>query len=433
MAVDALTSAVGGVLQQVINGHAKPLAFFSKALHSAQVKYSVFDRELLAMCLSLRHLRYFLESRAFTLFTDHRPLVSAVTSPMKQATARQLRQLSYVAQLTANVKYISGENNVVADCLNRPPDLNILCNEFQTVDFAAMSRAQQTDDSIITLLRTNHSLKIVRESVTGCNQPLLGDVSLAVFRKLVPVGFRKKIFDMLHVLSHPRVRASQKLVRQRFVWFGMRSDIRTFVQKCIKCQLAKVIRHNRAPLHSFKAHNKRFSHIHVDIVGPLPISHSYSYFLSIICCFTRHVELVPLRDVTATECANAFLLYWVGRFGCPTQMTTGRGQQFTSYLWKEMCDFLGTKLSHTTAYHPTANGMVESVHRTVKTVLKCNDNPSAWYENLGLVLLGIHSMVKEDFGCSSSELTLGTTLRLAGQFFQTRTKRFRTQNIVDDL
>ena len=82
-----------------------------------------------------------------------------------------------------------------------------------------------------------------------------------------------------------------------------------------------------------------------------------------------------------------------------------------------MCEFLGTKLSHTTAYHPAANGMVERVHRTVETALKRNNNPSARIENLSLVLLGIHSMVKKDIGCSSPELTFGTTLRLPGQFF----------------
>ena len=91
MVVDASTSAVGVVLQQVTDSHAKPLAIFSKALNCAQVNYSVFDRELLAMYLSLRHFRYFLEGRAFTLFTNHKPLVSAVTSPMKEATARQQR------------------------------------------------------------------------------------------------------------------------------------------------------------------------------------------------------------------------------------------------------------------------------------------------------------------------------------------------------
>ena len=105
--VDAYTFSVGGVLQQVIDGHAKPLAFFSKALDSAQVNYCAFDWKLLAMYLSVRHFRYFLEGHAFTLITDHKPLVSAVTFPMKQATAWQLCQLSCVAQLTADVRYIS--------------------------------------------------------------------------------------------------------------------------------------------------------------------------------------------------------------------------------------------------------------------------------------------------------------------------------------
>ena len=149
----------------------------------------------------------------------------------------------------------------------------------------------------------------------------------------------------------------------------MRSDIRTFAQTCIKCQQAKVIRQNQALLHSFKAPNERFSHIRVDIVGPLLVFHGYSYVSFIIYRFTRHVELVSLRDVTAIECANAFLLHWVERFDCPTQMTIDRDRQFTSYLWKEMCEFLGTKLSHTTAYHPAANGMVERVHCMIKTAL----------------------------------------------------------------
>ena len=82
-----------------------------------------------------------------------------------------------------------------------------------------------------------------------------------------------------------------------------------------------------------------------------------------------------------------------------------------------MCEFMGTKLSHTTAYHSADNEMVEDVHRTVKTA-ECNDNPTAWYKNLGLlILLGICSIDKKGIGCSSSELTFGTTLGLLGKFF----------------
>ena len=71
--VDAYTFSVGGVLQQVIDGHAKPLAFFSKVLNSVQVNYCVFDRELLAMYLSLRHLGTFwrVALSPFLLITRH--------------------------------------------------------------------------------------------------------------------------------------------------------------------------------------------------------------------------------------------------------------------------------------------------------------------------------------------------------------------------
>ena len=44
----------------------------------AEQKYSDFDRELLAMYLAIRHLRYFLEGRTFTLYTDHKPLTFAI-------------------------------------------------------------------------------------------------------------------------------------------------------------------------------------------------------------------------------------------------------------------------------------------------------------------------------------------------------------------
>ena len=68
---DASDVAVGATLQQEIDGHQQPLGFFSKSLSRAQRNYSTFDRELLAMYLSLKHFRYFLEGRPFHYL--HRP------------------------------------------------------------------------------------------------------------------------------------------------------------------------------------------------------------------------------------------------------------------------------------------------------------------------------------------------------------------------
>ena len=71
--VDASGTAVGAVLEQTSDGSDwKPVAFFSRKLRPAEQNYSAFDRELLAAYLAIRHFRYFLEGRSFTLFTDFR-------------------------------------------------------------------------------------------------------------------------------------------------------------------------------------------------------------------------------------------------------------------------------------------------------------------------------------------------------------------------
>lgn len=49
LVTDASSTAIGGVLQQSKNRHWQPLAFFSRKLSPSQMKYSPYDRELLAV------------------------------------------------------------------------------------------------------------------------------------------------------------------------------------------------------------------------------------------------------------------------------------------------------------------------------------------------------------------------------------------------
>ncbi len=59
--VDASGIAVGAVLEQCVEGQWYPLAFFSRQLRLAQRKYSAFDREILALYLTVRHFRFYLD------------------------------------------------------------------------------------------------------------------------------------------------------------------------------------------------------------------------------------------------------------------------------------------------------------------------------------------------------------------------------------
>jgi hypothetical protein len=61
--VDASADHIGATLQQRPHPAApwRPLGFFSRKLDAAQVKYSAFDRELLACVSGFRHFRHMLE------------------------------------------------------------------------------------------------------------------------------------------------------------------------------------------------------------------------------------------------------------------------------------------------------------------------------------------------------------------------------------
>ena len=89
LTVDASDEAVGAVYEQYIGDSWKPIAFFSKKLSNAERKYSAFDRELLAIYLSFRHFRHLVEGRKFHIFTDHKPLTSAMGRTGESWTAQQ--------------------------------------------------------------------------------------------------------------------------------------------------------------------------------------------------------------------------------------------------------------------------------------------------------------------------------------------------------
>ena len=115
---------------------------------------------------------------------------------------------------------------------------------------------------------------------------------------------------------------------------------------------------------------RRFDHVHIDIVGRLLESHRYKYLVTVIYCFTRWPEAIPIKDIEARTVAKAYVTDWVARFGVPDHMTLDRGTQFVSELWRSMSELLGTNLHPTTTYHPQANRLVERLHQTLKTSLK---------------------------------------------------------------
>ena len=184
-----------------------------------------------------------------------------------------------------------------------------------------------------------------------------------------PVSWRRKIFDLIHGLSHPSIRATRKLISSKFIWKGMNSQVGSWAKTCVQCQSSKIHTHIKSPLETFNVPHRRFDHIHVDLVGPLPPSDGFTHLLTIVDRFSCWPEAVPLNDISTVACARALIYHWISRFGIPMDMSSDRGSQFTSQLWSSVAKLLGITLHHTTAYHPQANGTARQC--TVCSLVYC--------------------------------------------------------------
>ena len=161
-----------------------------------------------------------------------------------------------MAEYTSDVQHIAGKNNVVADALSRPPAghqrpssqsskgenvkvpsglLVASGSEWVSavsssspsppVDYAALAAHQRTCPSVAQA-RASEALSIQLVEVDGTQ--LWCDTSGGRLRPVVPEADRRAVFDAVHNISHPGMRASIRLISSRFIWCGMANQIRTW-------------------------------------------------------------------------------------------------------------------------------------------------------------------------------------------------------------
>lgn len=412
---DASDKSLGGVLQQKVNNIWKPLAFFSKSMSETQRRYSVYDRELLAMYTAVRHMRRLIEGNDITIYTDHKPLSYALTKPPTSGdTPRRERQLHYVSQFCSNIKYIDGSKNQAADALSRIDKIEEI-QLSSSIDFEKLAEDQDTDEDL-KMMRENHNLRFDNVIFSGVSKTIVCESSTGKIRPYLPTAYRYAAFKAQHDISHPGVRTTRKLMASKYFWPAMNKEVGNWTRACIGCQRAKVQRHVNSPIGEFPD-SARFEQIHIDIVGPLPLSNEFRYLVTIIDRCTRWPEAIPVRDITAETVAKAVYEGWIARFGCPLRATTDRGLQFQSSLFTALMTKFGVSHIKTTAYHPSSNGKIERWHRTLKAALMARGVCTRWSDELPTVLLGLRTALCADTNFSPALMTYGSTLRVPSDIF----------------
>ena len=428
--VDASNVSVGAVLQQQLHGHWTPISFFSHKLSDPETRYSAFDRELLAIYLAILHFRHFVEGRAFTIFTDHKPLTFALSSANSDKwTPRQTRQLSFISEFTSDIRHVDGKDNVVADALSRIHSFSAVT---PTLDYTELAAHQNADQETQALRTATTSLKLVDITPPRSRHLILCDMSLGFPHPVVPISLRRRVFDILHSLSHPGCRPTKRLIAARYVWPGFKKDITLWAKCCISCQQSKISRHVARPLQSFPVPSSRFEHLHVDIVGPLPPSRGYTYQFTVIDRFTRWPEAIPMADCTAQTCAQAFLSGWIALFVCrlPSPLTVDQSSSQNSggksSTYSELSLLKPRRIIHKlTAWLSECIANLRQASNQGSQLQLGALNP--------IVPLGMHTALKEDLGTSAAELVYGSTLHLPGNFIHQAPQMTSPGSFADQL
>jgi cleavage and polyadenylation specificity factor subunit 1 len=185
----------------------------------------------------------------------------------------------------------------------------------------------------------------------------------------------------------------------------------------LNCQKGKVHCHVRLWPHHVAVPEQRFSHINVDLVGPLPASEGATNGFTMIDRNTRWFEVLPLSAISAKSCASVLIQGWIVRYGMPAVITLDRRSQFTLALWDSLWSTQGIKHMQSTAYHPQANGLVEQFHQRLKDALRARPATPTWTAHLPWMLLGLGAAPrKEDI--SPAQPVFGTPIVLPGQFLE---------------
>ena len=199
METDASDGVVGGVLSQKhLDKDWHPVAFFSKTMADAEINYPIYDKELLAIILSLQHWRVELEGtpQAIEIFSDHKALEYFMTT--KVLTARQARWAEVLSRYNFQIMYRAGALNRADALTRREQDLDDLRTAKSSLRTQTLLKSEQIDlqiqlelatdtevctmdsdpglDLVDDLLQTNWTLETLQEHrdqslITAANNP----------------------------------------------------------------------------------------------------------------------------------------------------------------------------------------------------------------------------------------------------------------------
>src|SRR5277367_1375022 len=387
---DASDYAIGSVLSQLQKGKWHPVAFLSKSLNSTERNYEIYDREMMAIMVSLSEWRQYLldADQVFEIWTDHLNL-SYFRHPQK-LNRRQARWTTELQEYNFTLIHKPGKTNIKADLLSRRTDFErgendnenvvllkpewFLCSQefiFEASDSTFIQRIRGKKDKVDFVVR-----KAILKKDPEYIQHEDGTITMKN-RVYVPkdAKLREDIIREHHdscSAGHPGRYKTQELITRDYWWPYIATDIRKYVDGCEACQRTKPRRgkpHN--PLNPNEIPDAPWEHISIDLIGKLVESNGYDAILVIVDRLSKMIIVIPTNmELTAFGVARIYRNHVWSKHSLPRKVISDRGPQFAAKFMKDLHELTGVKANLSTAYHPQTDGQTERINQEVEQYLR---------------------------------------------------------------
>ncbi|KAK4511024.1 uncharacterized protein ATC70_012229 [Mucor velutinosus] len=442
---DSSDFGVGAVLLQEDSDSSAwlPIAYESKKLSPAEQKLPAQERELIAIIHALRTWRCFVDGcqGGYTVYSDHKPLI--YFKSQLNPTPRLVRWIADYEAFSPNIEYKAGKDNQVADALSRKPDLLVdngedipsLAPEYL---YAAWDQLSDTIKSDWPILYVNKNYEKMKSDVLRKRMEKEEDQFVVrqrtVYRlikteegsvkqvKFIPFSDRADLVFKYHeAFGHAGIKTMLKMLTERYWWPGLRKDILDWLKTCTACQLNS----RRDHVHQDVMHPlqipQAFDRWHLDFVGELPTTGNGNKWLLTAVDYLTNWPIARSVPVASTEAVADFIYEEiVMRFGCPSEIVTDRGANFTSGLVAAYTKRVGTNHKLTSAFHPRTNSKVEPYNGVIKQMLRkyVNGAIHRWDDFVHAALWASRIRVHSTTGFSPYYLVYGREPRLPGDILR---------------
>lgn len=414
---DASDVGVGSVLFQRIDGAEHPIAFASRALTSAERKYSSTERELIAILHGIEKFRGYVEGTKFTVITD----CSSLTwlHRLREPTGRLSRWCLRLAQFDFDVQHRPGTQNVIPDALSRNVSL---------IDITTLT----PDEWYLTMIAKVNSFpdqypdfRVMNNCLYKHLPSILPNTSNVPDWKLViPTDNRQPILQQMHdspTAAHMGISKTRSRISEFYYWPKMRQSVSRYVKDCQICAAQKSENVARP---GFMGAEKNisfpFQAISMDLLGPFPKSKKGNQYVFVVTdYFTKFVLVQPLRKATTSPMIKFLREQVFLIFGVPEIVIFDNGAQFTSKEFRKFLDeFSIRKVWFNARYHPQVNP-TERVNRVLVTAISSyiSDNQRVWDEKLPEIALALRLAKHDATEISPAYLVFGRHVPVSGDFY----------------